>query len=471
MKQLGTAVLWLLVFATVDLVGQQAPSSSAPSSFTLRQAVEFALAHYPQARAAAQKLIAAQAGVKLARTDYLPHADMMWQSNRGTYNNITGQLLPQNVLPSLSGIVLPDSSSRSAWNTGAGALLSWQPFDFGLRAANVNVARAGQHGAEAQLEVTKLEVEANAANAFLEAAAAQQLTLSAKANVDRRETLAKSIHVLVDNQLRPGADASRADAQLAAARTQFLRASQTEEEALIGLSQALGIAGQSIEIAPGSLASAAPQIPVAEPNVSMNPSATFAFSEVEESQARERALDRSYVPQFRLQSGISGRGSGVKNTGEFLGGDRGLIPDRYNWAFGVTATFSPFDFFSLRARKQIEAANERGARGQYDQTIQQLTAQEQRARISLETSIEIAKNAEIALSAAQQLNRQAEARYKSGLATLVELADAQQLLVNAESEEAVAKLSVWRSLLATGFATGDLTSFLDAVGKAAASPQ
>jgi outer membrane protein TolC len=42
----------------------------------------------------------------------------------------------------------------------------------------------------------------------------------------------------------------------------------------------------------------------------------------------------------------------------------------------------------------------------------------------------------------------------------VEVADAQQLLVNAESENAVAKLSVWRALLATDFAAGDLTSFL-----------
>jgi outer membrane protein TolC len=459
------------VVFTISLAAQQAPGSSPPTSFTLRQAVEFALGHYPQARAAAQKLIAAQAGVKLARTDYLPHTDMMWQSNRGTYNNITGQLLPQSVLPSLSGIVLPDRSGRSAWNTGTGALLSWQPFDFGLRAANVNVARAGEHAAEAQLEVTKLDVEANAANAFLEAAAAQQLTLSAKANVDRRETLANSIHVLVDNQLRPGADASRADAELAAARTQFLRAKQAEQETLIRLAEALGIAGQNVEIVPGSLSTAATTVPVTEPNVKMNPAARFAFSEVEQSQAREHALNRSYVPQFRLQSGISGRGSGLNNTGQFLGGDNGLAPDRYNWALGVTATFSPFDIFSLRARKQIEAANERSARAAYDGTVQQLTAAEQRARTSLETSIEIAKNAELELSAAQQSDRQAEARYKSGLATLVELADAQQLLVNAESEEAVARLSVWRALLATGFAAGDLNPFLADAEKASGGTQ
>ena len=460
-----------LVVCALSLAAQQPPSLSPPSSFTLKQAVEFALAHYPQARAAAQKLIAAQAGVRLARTDYLPHTDMMWQSTRGTYNNITGQLLPPSVLPSLSGIVLPDTSGRSAWNTGTGILLSWQPVDFGLRAANVSLARAAEHGAEAQLEVTKLDVEANATNAFLEAAAAEQLMLAAKANVDRRETLAKSIHVLVDNQLRPGADASRADAELAAARTQFLRSKQAEQETLIRLAEALGIAGQSVEIAAGSLSTATPNVFVAEPNVSANPSARLAFSEVEQSQARGHALDRSYVPQFRLESGISGRGSGLNNTGQFLGGDNGLVPGRYNWALGLTATFSPFDILSVRARRQIEAANGRSARAAYEGTIQQLTAAEQRASTSLQTSIEIAKNAEVELSAAQQSDRQAEARYKSGLATLVELADAQQLLVNAESDEAVAKLSVWRSLLASGFAAGDLTSFFDAAESAPGKTQ
>src|SRR5690349_10522514 len=286
MKILRISVSLLLFVCPSSLASQQSPNSSPASSFTLKQAVEFAVAHYPQARVSAQKLIAAQAGVRLARTDYLPHADMLWQSNRGTYNNITGQLLPQSVLPSLSGIVLPDASGRSAWNGGTGALLSWQPFDFGLRAANVNVARAGEHAAEAQLEVTKLDVEANAANAFLEAAAAEQLTLAAKANVDRRETLANSIHVLVDNQLRPGADASRSDAEFAAARTQFLRAKQAEQESLIRLAEALGIAGQNVEIAAGPLSSAAPNVPISEPNLSGNPSAKPAFAEVEQSQAR-----------------------------------------------------------------------------------------------------------------------------------------------------------------------------------------
>ena len=62
---------------------------------------------------------------------------------------------------------------------------------------------------------------------------------------------------------------------------------------------------------------------------------------------------------------------------------------------------------------------------------------------------------------------QAEARYRSGLATLVEVAEAEQLLVSAETEESVSKLAVWKALLAAGFAGGDLTAFIGEAEKAA----
>jgi outer membrane protein TolC len=62
--------------------------------FTLEQAVDFALKNYPAVRASLERVKAAEAGVGLARTNYLPRADMLWQVNRATDNNITGLLLP-----------------------------------------------------------------------------------------------------------------------------------------------------------------------------------------------------------------------------------------------------------------------------------------------------------------------------------------------------------------------------------------
>ena len=62
--------------------------------------------------------------------------------------------------------------------------------------------------------------------------------------------------------------------------------------------------------------------------------------------------------------------------------------------------------------------------------------------------------------AAQEAELLTRERYKYGLATVTEVADAQRLLAQAEIENAVARLSVWRALLVTARLQGDLGPFL-----------
>jgi multidrug efflux pump subunit AcrB len=55
-------------------------SADQKKRLTLEEAVDFALKNYPAVRAALERVTAAQAGVGLARTNYLPRADMVWQT-------------------------------------------------------------------------------------------------------------------------------------------------------------------------------------------------------------------------------------------------------------------------------------------------------------------------------------------------------------------------------------------------------
>src|SRR5271154_1684948 len=114
---------------------------SGPSGVTLEQVIETAKAHYPAIKAAQAQQQAAQGAIGVAKTAYLPRTDLLWQTNRATANNIYGLLLPQGVIPSISGPVIASDNSRSAWSSGGGGLLSWQPFDFGARSAKVIAAR------------------------------------------------------------------------------------------------------------------------------------------------------------------------------------------------------------------------------------------------------------------------------------------------------------------------------------------
>ena len=99
----------------------------------------------------------------------------------------------------------------------------------------------------------------------------------------------------------------------------------------------------------------------------------------------------------------------------------------------------------------------------YDQAIQQLTGQWEKARAAWESARQVAENTPIQLRAARATETQARARYQAGLANIVEVADAQRLLVQAEIDDALARLGVWRGLFLMAAAKGDLEPFLQAV--------
>jgi outer membrane protein len=426
----------------------------------LEDAVDFALKNYPAVRASLERVNAAQAGIGLARTNYLPRADVVWQTNRATDNNITGLVFPQSVIAPISGPVPAGTSNQSAWGSAGGLLFSWEPVDFGYRGAKVDAARATRDRATAEASLTRLDVAVATVNAYLTVLAAQRTVHAAEADVQRRETFDKAVRVLVDNQLRAGADASRADAELARARVNLARARQQEKISRAALADILGLPDTSVEVSEGSLLGPPPDRSLPTTPLANNPIAEVQHARVEEGQAQVHILDRSYYPKFYLQSSVYGRGSGWDPAGNFEGGSAGLGPDRSNWAVGLTVTFPVFDIFGIRSRKAIESANERAEVARYDQALQDLTGQLRKAQASLEGARNVAENTPQELDAARITETQVRARYQTGLSTLVDVTDAQSLLVQAETDDALARLAVWQNLAAVAASQGDLQPFL-----------
>jgi outer membrane protein len=460
----GLSIVLLLAMGTT-MSAQSDPQKTRV--FTLEEAVDFALKNYPAIRASLERVKAAQAGIGLARTNYLPRADMVWQTNRATDNNITGLVLPQSIIAPISGPVPMETSNRSAWGSAAGLLFSWEPFDFGYRGAKVGAARAAQDQATAEASLTHLDVAVATVNAYLTVLAAKRTTQAAEADVQRRQTFDKAVRVLVDNQLRAGADASRADAELARARVNLARAQQQQKISVAALTDILALPDTSVEVQESSLLGAPPEgFPGSTP-ITSNPIAEVQHARVEEAQAQVHILDRSYYPKFYFQSSLYGRGSGWDPAGNFEGGTTGLGPDRSNWAIGLTVTFPVFDIFSIRSRKAVESANERAEEARYDQALLDLTGQLRKAQASLDGARKVAENTPLELDAARTTETQERARYQAGLATLVDVADSQSFLVQAEIDDALARLAVWQNLASVAAAQGDLGPFLQSLRDAA----
>jgi outer membrane protein len=456
--KLTTAVLAILLAGQRIVKGQ---TSTRPSeTFTLESAVNYALAHYPAVRAAQEQVAAARGGVDLERTRYLPRLDSLWQSNRATANNIFGLLLPQSVIMPISGPVLPSTTGRSVWGSAAGLLFTWEPIDFGYRRATVNSAQAVEQQSRAEEDVTRLAVATNAMNAFFNLLAAEQGERVALANVQRWGIFDQSVRVLVDNQLRPGADASRADAELARARIQLAQAQQQEQMNRAALADALGIAGTRVEVKPGVLMASPPGANPPGIPLASNPVAAAEQARVREAQAQRQIYQHQFYPRFSLQSGVNGRGSGADPSGSLAPGLNGLGLERANWAVGLTVTFPLFDMFSIRDREKIAAANARSESARYDQTVQGLTNQVEQAEAAVEGARQVAVNTPIELQAARTGELQSRTRYQSGLATMVEVAEAESLLEQAQIDDVLARLAVWHNLASLAAAQGDLKPFL-----------
>jgi outer membrane protein TolC len=114
----------------------------------------------------------------------------------------------------------------------------------------------------------------------------------------------------------------------------------------------------------------------------------------------------------------------------------------------------------VRERKRIESQNERAELATYGRIVRELSSQSEQALAELEGARRVAENTPIQLASARVLEQQARARYDAGLTTIIDVADAQRLLLQAEVGDAIARLDVWRARLAEAAARGDLSDLL-----------
>ncbi|MSO23800.1 MAG: TolC family protein, partial [Acidobacteria bacterium] len=192
---MGLAIV-LVSWAPVAQGQSPETNQNEPVTLTLDQAVEFALSHYPAIKAVLAQAAASRSSVDLARTMYLPRTDLVWQANRATRNNVFGLYFPQPVPLPISGPVLGTNKGTSVWGTATGFIFSWEPFDLGLRKAQVGTARAQEAQTNTAIEVTRQDVAVAAADGFLTLLASQQAVRVAQASVDRTRVLANTIDVL-----------------------------------------------------------------------------------------------------------------------------------------------------------------------------------------------------------------------------------------------------------------------------------
>jgi outer membrane protein TolC len=427
--------------------------------FELEPAVAYAIAHHPALQAQQAGEEARRAQVSVGRAGYLPSLDLSAQINVGTGNVLRGGVFSMREIPNVSGPPTGRDIGDAALGSVIGVGIGWDAIGLVRQMAQVDAALAEASQAHAAVEVSRLVVAYAAADQFIDAISRAETVAAARVTVERMRVLVAIIKALVDQELRPGVDYSRAAAELALASTQLIRAEQAEALSRTALARALGAAGEKIQIGAGRLLEPASLRTAASANKS--PELAEADAVVRASQARKHAVDLQYLPRLDLLGALWVRGSGLTSGMVAPSPGAGIVPDTPNWVTGICLTWPALELVAVRARSRVEAAQVKAAQARRSEVMQAVQSQIDAARETLEAARRIAENTPIALKAARDAEAQATARYRAGLATVDAVAEAERLLAQAEIDDAVARLNVRRAQLLLARAVGDLAPFFD----------
>ncbi len=440
-----------------------------PHSVTLREAVAVALRNYPKIAEKQFKLRAAKANIALAKTQYLPNLNADFQEDAVTNNRISANVMNNvsgfDTVPVNGGPSSRSSNMKLAMNSLQGLNFNWLIVDGGLRKANDNVAYADARTARADLALTKLDVAFDAADAFLDAVAAKQVINSTTAALDHMEAAKLRAKTLVSEGLKPGVEAANWDYEVSKAKIGLLKAQEDTELALVDLSEKMGVASHDLDVISNPLVrrplAAAQQNPF---NLQAHPLALFKTAEIDRWRAKEILLDKAWRPHVWINSSLWGLGNSQNTTiNPIKPVAGGVLPQTFNYMIGATYSFPFMEYFPLKAQKDMARSNELAAKADFDLAMQILERKDARARIILAKTKRIADETPTLVESAKVREINELKRYSTGLTNMVSLAAAEKALAEAQVEDAIAQVEVWRAILKLSYVQGDLRPFLQLV--------
>jgi outer membrane protein TolC len=174
-----------------------------------------------------------------------------------------------------------------------------------------------------------------------------------------------------------------------------------------------------------------------------------ARSRVRFADTLTRAIGAEMRPDLALTATFSGRAGTATPTSGSVSDNYGPLPLVPNWDVGLVLRWPLYDPV-VAARRDAAASRTEVARADVSVLSQQETAAIQQAYVSFEVNQAAVVSLQQAVDAARANYAQAEARFKAGLGTSLELADAEALRTDAEIQLAVGQFEAQRSRAVIG---------------------
>jgi outer membrane protein len=429
---------------------------------TLSAAVEYALKNQPAVKAAMARVSARQADVGIPKGRWLPSVGLTAQVLVGTVNNTTASYLGEPFVPTprVGGTTSVDSGGAS-WSpkpsTFAGLGVTQEIFDFGRITAEVAAAdsllTAEQRSAEAQTLDIRLGVE----EAYFAVYSAKSVGVATDEGYERARLNFELAKAGVASGLRPPIDQTRIQAELARFDITRIRNRGTIRIAQTLFAAAVGSPDPVLDIADQAPTPAdMPALDAAVQHaLQKEPQLQAALARIKAQEDQTRAAYAQLRPDLFFAGTLNARAGGAQPSGSApipTGG--GWLPSVPNWQMALVITWPIFDgtyWARGHASEQMEVVR----REEAALVRQQVVAQVDNAYVSVVVAREALPRIQAAVDAARANYAQAEARFRAGLGTPTELADAASLWVEAQTAFAVGQFDLARARASFGRAVAE----------------
>jgi outer membrane protein len=406
---------------------------------TLDEAVAIALITQPQIQARLGDYAAARYRVSQALSPLLPQVSGSVGATKSqqTTTETTRTLFIDNFRvprPGSQATITSVATSGFGDSFLAQVSLSQLLFDFGKNLAATEAARKLADVALEDVELQRQLILLSVREAYTNILLAERLTRVNQQAIQRAQLNLRAATRAFEVGLRPESDVARAEVDAANAEVDLIRSTNAERLALAALNTAMGLNVAT----PTRVRDNLDYEPVAfdrpllfAESIRQRPEYRQAKLRAEASDALERQAFRSFFPDVI--------GSGSYGATQFPNLNEA-------WTVGLSLSWTIFDGGNLIARYQESKANLEAARARVLASELDISRDVEQALVTAEEAQARIRAAGASVRAAERNYRFAEGRFRAGLATIIELTDAQFALTQSHSLEAQA-LSDYRIAL------------------------
>ncbi len=435
----------------------------------LKEAFKLAKQNYPSIKIKVAQKEATSYELKALQNNFLPNFIVQGQILDATSNQVRGTFFPNEgtAIPVAGGIKVNGYTDNAVWTSFATGLINWKFFSFGKYRASVDAAKAGMSVAEADYQNELFQHEIKVGDAYLLGLIMNDMLKSQRANMTRVKSLKDVTISYAQSGLKPGVDSSLVNAEYSKATLQFLEVQRLAREQVVYLKELLGLFGDvNFDLDTAVFLKQVPgQIDISR-SFTNNPSLTYFKSIVALNRAKIGSIRKSELPSVSFLAAGWGRGSGItdrlNNNGDFIYSNSlsSGVPFRaYNYMVGISTIWNITTLFKTGNEARAQRSVTRMAEERYNEESLIVESELERARLRYQAALEVARQAPIQLTAAQDAYAQAKARYDAGLNTILELTQTYAILNRAEVDSSLARGNVWRAILQYAAASGDFELF------------